>query len=165
MDAHFSITVTIPHKTAILDMLGIIANKPAGQLIGELLNPEVAIYLGTRLSDLRRKEPEVSLELVKQDWQETKAGAIKIRAGRGDNLGQNNENAPGRTEKLIRMTRDVFGDDIDLMIDGNGTYDVLWEFVNDGDFQWDWLVAGCKSDTTGEEFVIEPYGNLPGIFF
>ena len=37
-----------------------------------------------------------------------------------------------------------------------GTYDVLWEFVNDMNFQWDWLVAGCKNDTTGEEFQIEP---------
>ena len=36
------------------------------------------------------------------------------------------------------------------------TYDVLWEFVNDGDFKWDWLVAGCKNDQTGEEFRIEP---------
>ena len=36
------------------------------------------------------------------------------------------------------------------------TYDVLWEFVNDGDFKWDWLVAGCKNDETGEEFRIEP---------
>ena len=36
------------------------------------------------------------------------------------------------------------------------TYDVLWEFVNDMNFQWDWLVAGCKNDTTGEEFQIEP---------
>ncbi len=109
---------------AILDMLGNIANKPAGQLIGDLVHPEVAIYLGTRLGDLRRKEPEVSLELVKQDQQETKAKAIKLRAGRGDNLGQNNENAPGRTEKLIRMAREMFGDDMVLMIDGNGTYDV-----------------------------------------
>ena len=109
---------------AILDMLGNIANKPAGQLIGDLIHPEVAIYLGTRLSDLRRKEPEVSLELVKQDQEETKAKAIKLRAGRGDNLGQNNENAPGRTEKLIRMAREMFGDDMVLMIDGNGTYDV-----------------------------------------
>ena len=32
---------------AILDMLGTIANKPAGLLIGEMLNPEVSIYLGT----------------------------------------------------------------------------------------------------------------------
>ena len=38
----------------------------------------------------------------------------------------------------------------------NGTYDVMWEFVVDGQFKWDWLVAGCKSDTTGEEFQIWP---------
>ena len=38
----------------------------------------------------------------------------------------------------------------------NGTYDVLWEFVVDGNFKWDWLLAGCKNDTTGEEFTIEP---------
>lgn len=37
-----------------------------------------------------------------------------------------------------------------------GTYDVLWEFVNDTEFRYDWLLAGCKNDETGEEFVIEP---------
>jgi L-alanine-DL-glutamate epimerase-like enolase superfamily enzyme len=109
---------------AILDMLGNIANKPAGQLIGDLIHAEVAIYLGTRVSDLRLKEPKVSLQLVKQDQEETKAKAIKLRAGRGDNLGKNNENAPGRTEQLIRMAREMFGDNMVLMIDGNGTYDV-----------------------------------------
>ena len=109
---------------AILDMLGNTVNKPAGQLIGDVLNPEVAIYLGTRLGDLRLKEPEESLKLVQQDQVETKAKAIKIRAGAGDNLGLNNENAPGRTEKLIRMARELFGDEMVLMIDGNGTYDV-----------------------------------------
>ena len=36
------------------------------------------------------------------------------------------------------------------------TYDVLWEFVNDMNFQYDWLMAGCKNDETGEEFQIEP---------
>jgi hypothetical protein len=36
------------------------------------------------------------------------------------------------------------------------TYDVLWEFVNDMEFQYDWLLAGCKNDETGEEFHIEP---------
>jgi hypothetical protein len=36
------------------------------------------------------------------------------------------------------------------------TYDVVWEFVNDLDFTYDWLLAGCKNDITGEEFVIEP---------
>ena len=36
------------------------------------------------------------------------------------------------------------------------TYDVLWEFVNDMNFKYDWLMAGGKNDETGEEFQIEP---------
>lgn len=43
-----------------------------------------------------------------------------------------------------------------LQTRNNGTYDVLWEFVNDGEFKWDWLIAGCKNDETKEEFTIEP---------
>ena len=34
--------------------------------------------------------------------------------------------------------------------------EVMNEFVVDGQFKWDWLVAGCKSDTTGEEFQVLP---------
>ncbi len=109
---------------AILDMLGTTADKPAGLLIGDLVNPEVSIYLGNHLADFRQKEPEVSLELMQKDVEATSAKAVKIRAGRGDNLGQDNENAPGRTEKLIRMAREVFGEEMVLMIDGNGTYSV-----------------------------------------
>ena len=109
---------------AILDMLGTIAGVPAGKLIGDIHHPEVAIYLGTRLPELRRMEPEQSLELVQQDYLETKARAIKIRAGVGDNSGSDADNAPGRTEKLIRMAREKFGDKMVLMIDGNGSYSV-----------------------------------------
>ncbi len=38
----------------------------------------------------------------------------------------------------------------------DGRYEVMNEFVIDGDFKWDWLIAGCKSDTTGEEFQVRP---------
>ncbi|MCG8377550.1 MAG: mandelate racemase/muconate lactonizing enzyme family protein, partial [Chlorobiales bacterium] len=109
---------------AVLDLLGNIVKKPVGQLIGEIHHPKIAVYLGTRIGDLRRKDPEVSLPLVQKDWQATKAKAIKLRAGRGDNLGSDIDNAPGRTEKLIRMAREMFGDDMVLMIDGNGSYSV-----------------------------------------
>ena len=109
---------------AILDMLGNIAKKPAGLLIGDMLNPEVAIYLGHHLAKLRNMEPEQSLEFMKKDAEETHAKAIKLRAGRGDNLATDIDNAPGRTEKLIRMAREMFGDDMVLMIDGNGSYSV-----------------------------------------
>ena len=43
-----------------------------------------------------------------------------------------------------------------LQTRNNGTYDVMWEFVIDGQFKWDWLVAGCKNDETGDEFRLEP---------
>ncbi len=109
---------------AILDMLGNIAGLPAGRLLGDVLNPEISIYLGHLLSEFRNKEPEVSLELMQKDVTETKAKAVKLRAGRGDNLASDIDNAPGRTEKLIRMAREKFGDDMVLMIDGNGSYSV-----------------------------------------
>lgn len=107
---------------AVLDMLGNIAGLPVGKLIGEIHHPKIAVYQGSRYTELRRLPPEESLELVKQDLQESKARAVKIRAGSGNQLGNNLDNAPGRTEKLIRMTREMFGDEMVLMIDGNGSY-------------------------------------------
>ena len=49
---------------AVLDMLGNTASQPIGALLGGVRNPEVGIYLGTRLADLRKKEPEVSLGIA-----------------------------------------------------------------------------------------------------
>ena len=109
---------------AILDMLGNIADKPAGLLIGDLLHPEVPIYLGHNVRSFRQLEPTESLELMMKDVQTTKTKAVKLRAGRGDNLASDIDNAPGRTENLIRMAREKFGDDMALMIDGNGSYSV-----------------------------------------
>jgi L-alanine-DL-glutamate epimerase-like enolase superfamily enzyme len=109
---------------AILDMLGNLAGIPSGNLLGEIKNREISIYLGHLLTEFRKEEPEVSLEMMYKDVQETKAKAIKIRAGRGDNLASDIDNAPGRTEKLIRMAREKFGDDFTIMIDGNSSYSV-----------------------------------------
>lgn len=36
------------------------------------------------------------------------------------------------------------------------TYDVMWEFINDTNFKYDWLLAGCKNEATGEEFIVQP---------
>jgi hypothetical protein len=38
----------------------------------------------------------------------------------------------------------------------DGRYEVMNEFVIDGNFKWDWLIAGCINDETGEEFKVEP---------
>jgi L-alanine-DL-glutamate epimerase-like enolase superfamily enzyme len=111
-------------ELAVLDMMGNIAERPVGELIGEIHNPEIAVYQGSRYGELRRLPPEESLELVRQDLLESKARAVKIRGGVGNQLGTDEDNAPGRTEKLIRMTREMLGDDMVLMLDGNGSYSV-----------------------------------------
>ena len=121
---------------AVLDMLGKIAGKPAGELIGDIHNPWINVYLGTRIGEMRRMDPEKSLELLAGDVEETNSKAVKLRAGRGDNLGVDNENAPGRSEKLVRMAREKFGDDMVLMIDGNGTYSLEGAYA---------LVSCCRS--------------------
>jgi len=135
---------------AVLDLLGNTVGRPAGELLGPRINDKVQIYLGTRFWELRQQPPEKSLELVMQDLERTDAKAIKLRAGKGDNLGLDNDNAPGHTEKLVRMSREVFGDDMNLMIDGNGSYSVegairLGKMLQDYNYYfyeepvpWDW---------------------------
>tara|TARA_Y100000034_G_scaffold83675_1_gene100184 strand:- start:753 stop:1064 length:312 start_codon:yes stop_codon:yes gene_type:complete len=36
------------------------------------------------------------------------------------------------------------------------TYQVMREFVTDTNFNFDWLVAGCMNEETGEKFVVYP---------
>jgi len=105
---------------AILDMMGNTARKPAGELFGTIHNPMISVYQGSRVSELRLLPPEESLEIVKKDLQESKAKAIKMRAGKTGVL--DSENAPGRTEKLLKMAREMFGDSMVLGCDGNGNY-------------------------------------------
>jgi L-alanine-DL-glutamate epimerase-like enolase superfamily enzyme len=107
-------------EIAILDMLGNLANRPIAALLGEIVNSRIAIYQGTRVGELRTLPPEESLELVKQDLLESKAKAVKMRAGGGGIL--DGDNAPGRTEKLIKMAREMFGDQMVLGCDGNNNY-------------------------------------------
>ncbi|MDG1988382.1 MAG: hypothetical protein P8J18_10405, partial [Halieaceae bacterium] len=68
---------------AILDMLGKIANLPAGLLLGDLKNTEAEIYLGHHFVNLRQLDPEDSLDLMMHDVIKTEAKAVKLRAGRG----------------------------------------------------------------------------------
>jgi len=107
---------------AVLDMLGNIAGVPIGKLIGEIHHPRVAVYQGSRYGELRRLPAKEALELVQQDLLESKARAVKIRAGSGNQLGTDEDNTYRTTEELIRMARELFGDEMVLMIDGNGSY-------------------------------------------
>lgn len=108
---------------AILDMLGRIAGKSIGQLIGEIHHPKVTVYQAT---EYREKSVEESLELIKRDVAEYNAHAVKIKVG-GLMYMKKELNAvgpPGRTEKIIPLVRETFGDDMHLYADSNGFYGV-----------------------------------------
>ena len=59
-------------------MMGRIAGKSIGELIGEIHNPEVAVYQAT---EYREKPVEESMELITRDVKEYNARALKIKVG------------------------------------------------------------------------------------
>ena len=108
---------------AILDMMGHIAGKSIGQLIGDIHNPEVAVYQAT---EYREKPVAESMELIKRDVAEYNAKALKIKVG-GLMFGTTDINAvgpAGRTETIIPLVRKTFGDQMVLYADSNGFYSV-----------------------------------------
>jgi len=108
---------------AILDMMGRIAQKSIGQLIGDIHNPKVAVYQAT---EYREKSVAASMELIKRDVDEYKAKALKIKVG-GLMFGTEDMKAvgpAGRTEEIIPLVRKTFGDKMVLYGDSNGFYSV-----------------------------------------
>ena len=69
--------------------------------------------------------------------------------------------SPIETSQTFQMgqtfsTMDECKEELLSMDPDRQTYDVLWDFVNNMNFKYDWLLAGCKNDETGEQFTIEP---------
>jgi L-alanine-DL-glutamate epimerase-like enolase superfamily enzyme len=108
---------------AILEMLGRIAGKPVGKLIGEIHNPEVGVYVAT---EWREKPVEESIELIKSAVAQYDARALKIKVGGLMFMTTDMYAAgpPGRTEKMIPLVRKTFGDDMALYADSNSFYSV-----------------------------------------
>ncbi|MDH5398414.1 MAG: twin-arginine translocation signal domain-containing protein [Cyclobacteriaceae bacterium] len=103
---------------AILDMLGHMAGKSIGELIGEIHNPEIAVY---QANNYRGKSAEESLERIKEHVAKSQAKAVKFKVG--GRMSKNADYPTGRTEKLIPMVREAFGDDMTIYADSNGSYD------------------------------------------
>ena len=108
---------------AILDMLGRIAQKPVGQLIGEIHNPEVGVYMAT---EWREKPVEESIRLIQEAVAAYDVHALKIKIGGLMFMTTDMYAAgpPGRTEKIVPLVRKTFGDKLALYADSNSFYTV-----------------------------------------
>lgn len=108
---------------AILDMLGRMAGKPVSDLIGERQRAEVAVYMAT---EWREKPVEESLRLISEAVGEHDIHALKIKVG-GLMFMTTDMSAvgpPGRTEKIVPLVRQTFGDRMTLYADANGFYNL-----------------------------------------
>lgn len=117
-----SLALWVPLATiefALLDMLGRIAGKPIGELIGTIHHPDIDVY---RANNYRGKTAEESLEGIRRDVEKSQTKALKIKLG--GRMSKNADNPAGRTEALIPLVRKSFGDEMVIYADSNGSYDV-----------------------------------------
>ena len=105
-------------EMAMLDLLGRVVGQPLGALVGEIRNREIPVY---RASGQRGNSPEEEIEYLQKLVAETGAKAIKFRLGA---MMRMDDASTRRDLALIPLTRKVFGDDMTIYADANGSYDV-----------------------------------------
>jgi L-alanine-DL-glutamate epimerase-like enolase superfamily enzyme len=103
---------------AILDLLGRIAGKPLGALLGGIVRSTVPFYVA---SGRRDTSPEQEVDYLKSLIQQTGAKAVKYRLG--GRMSRNADALPGRTERLIPLSRQALGDKMVILADANSSYD------------------------------------------
>jgi len=116
-----SVAIWVPLATiefAILDMLGRIANKSMGQLIGDIHRTEIEFYQANSERDISAEE---TIEHLQKQLEKSQAKAIKFKVG---GRMSHPEYPKGRSEKLIPLMRKTFGDQMVISADSNGSYDV-----------------------------------------
>jgi L-alanine-DL-glutamate epimerase-like enolase superfamily enzyme len=103
---------------SILDLLGRIANKLVGELLGGVIHSEIPIYVA---SGNRNTTPQQEVDILAKHIEQTGARAIKFKVG--GRMRNNADSMPGRSEGLIHIVRKALGDKIKIYADSNGSYD------------------------------------------
>ncbi|MCC5906992.1 MAG: mandelate racemase/muconate lactonizing enzyme family protein [Balneolaceae bacterium] len=106
----------LPVATVELAMLGKIADKSMGELIGDIHQPSIPLYLA---NNNRGRSAEESIARIQEHVGEWPFKALKFKvAGRM----HEGEFPTGRSERLIPLVRETFGDEMTLYTDANGGY-------------------------------------------
>jgi len=108
---------------AILDLLGRMAGRSLGRLIGEIHHPEVPVYVATEWRELPLEE---TVDRIKQAVAEYDAKALKIKVGylMFMTTDMHAKGPVGKSERLIPLLRELFGSDMALYADANSYYEV-----------------------------------------
>jgi L-alanine-DL-glutamate epimerase-like enolase superfamily enzyme len=103
---------------AILDLLGRIAGKSIGELLGGVIRKRVPFYIA---SGRRDTTPQQEVDYLKNLIDETGAKSVKYRVG--GRMNRNQDALPDRTETLIPLSRKALGERIVIHADANSSYD------------------------------------------
>jgi L-alanine-DL-glutamate epimerase-like enolase superfamily enzyme len=114
------LAIFVPMATlefALLDMMGKMAKRPIGLLIGDrIYNPKISVY---QANGERYISAEETIEHLQRDVAISHAKAIKFKlGGRMSHV----ETPTGRSAKLIPLVRKTFGDQMVISADSNGSY-------------------------------------------
>jgi len=104
-------------EQSAFDLLGRVARKPVGALLGGVIKSEIPVYLSGSARELSA-EDEVAIYV--RGLAATKARAVKFKIG--GRMSQNLDAYPGRTDKLVRLAREQLGAQTILYADANGSY-------------------------------------------
>jgi L-alanine-DL-glutamate epimerase-like enolase superfamily enzyme len=105
-------------ELSLLDMLGKLARCTVSELLGDVIRCEIPVYLS---STVRDTTPEEEVAFLESRLAATGASAVKFKIG--GRMSRNADASPGRTERLVPLARRVFGDDVTIYVDANGSYD------------------------------------------
>ena len=105
-------------EASLFDLLGKATGKSVSQLIGGPRLAEIPVYLSSMRRDT---SPEEEVAWVGERLAQTRARAVKLKIG--GRMRDNQDSSPGRTERLVPLARQTFGDDVVLYADANGSYD------------------------------------------
>jgi L-alanine-DL-glutamate epimerase-like enolase superfamily enzyme len=103
---------------AILDLLGRASGRSIAELLGGVIRKSVPFYIA---SGRRDTTPQQEVDYLKRLIDETGAKSVKYRVG--GRMSRNEDASPGRTEKLIPLSRKALGESIAIHADSNSSYD------------------------------------------
>jgi L-alanine-DL-glutamate epimerase-like enolase superfamily enzyme len=105
-------------EQSLFDLLGKVANKPVGELLGGVIRKEIPVYLS---GSGRETTAEQEVAVYARGVEHTGARAVKFKIG--GRMSRNRDAYPGRTETMMKLARKTLGDKIVLYTDANGSYD------------------------------------------
>jgi L-alanine-DL-glutamate epimerase-like enolase superfamily enzyme len=104
-------------EQSLFDLLGRVADKPAGELMGGVLRKEIPVYLS---GSERTTTAEEEVDLYVRGVEVTGAKAVKFKIG--GRMSENKDPYPSRTNTMVELARKRLGDKVKLYSDANGSY-------------------------------------------